>query len=277
MPVDEERADAPPPAPDAPSQKPAERPASTDQRQPESDRPPIPTGPAQSARRSGPSDRKPGWKPSRPGGQSGGGWKPNRPAGQSGGDEIADGSQAVPLVKAKAVGTADGYQPAPLERQRSAESRGKAESAWGPGGAVTSALESQPTGPPDTTGSGGGERGRKPKRPAGSGVAAIAVGSRVDRPGKAAAAAVTAAGNPIGPPGKAVAAASAGGNPIALRAQAVVATAGGSRVGPAGQGSSGSGDRGWKPSRPAGQGSGGGDRGWKPDRPTRKGWWASQG
>ena len=100
----------------------------------------------------------------------------------------------------------------------------------------------------------GGDRGWKPSRPAGQGAAAaIAVGNQVGQ----------------GQQGRRAVAGIAGGNQVDPRDQvAAAATAVGNRAGPAGQGSGG-GDRGWKPSRPAGP-SGGGDRGWKPSRPAGK-------
>ena len=149
VPGGEERADAPPPAPDASSQKPTERPSSSDQRPPnEGERPAIPTGPAQSARRSGPSDRKPGWKPSRPGGQGGSGWKPNRPTGQggSGGDR--------------------GWKPnRPSGQGGGSGDRGRIPT--GPAGQSSGSERSWKPSRPAGQGSGGGDRGWKPSRPAG--------------------------------------------------------------------------------------------------------------
>ena len=91
----EESKEGPPPRPDTPRPRPAERPWSKDRRPPrETDRPGRTARPqdrSSPGRGTGPgqSDRKPGWKPSGPGaspsGSAGRGWKPNRPAGQSGG------------------------------------------------------------------------------------------------------------------------------------------------------------------------------------------------
>ena len=69
VPVDEERGDSPPPAPETPSQKPAERP-------PAGNRPAIPTGPARSARTPGPSDLKARLETRPARRQAGGGWRP---------------------------------------------------------------------------------------------------------------------------------------------------------------------------------------------------------
>ncbi len=132
VPVVEESGDAPPPAPDAPSRNPAERPASSDQRQPESDRPPIPTGPARSARRSGPPDRQPGWKPSRPGGQGGGGWNPNRPAGQSGGGGDRGWKPSRPAGQGEGGGDHGRIPTGPAGKASGGEGRWKPESARRP-------------------------------------------------------------------------------------------------------------------------------------------------
>ncbi len=217
VPVDEERADAPPPAPDAPSQKSGEGPASTDPRPPKTDRPPIPTGPAQGARRSGPSDRKPGWKPGRPGGQAGGGWKPNRPAGQ-GGDRDRGWKPSRPAGEGAGGGDRGRIPTGPAGKPSGDEGRWKPSRPGGPG---RSGDERgwKPSRPAGQTG-GEGERGRKPSGPAGQGSG----GERGFRPSR-----------PAG----------SGGGDRPWKPNR-----------PAGQGSGG-GERGWKPNRPAGAGGGG--------------------
>jgi hypothetical protein len=140
-----------PPRPDAPRAKPDRRPWPKDGRKKsEADRPARPDRPAHQRSGHGPgsSHRKPGWKPDRPTGPSGGGdrsWKPSRPGGQSSG------------------GGDRGWKPSRPQGQSS----GGGNRGWKPSrpAGQGSGDRSKPGRPPGKAG--GDNRGWKPNRPPG--------------------------------------------------------------------------------------------------------------
>ena len=158
-----------PPRPDAPRAKPDRRPWPKDGRPTsEADRPARPDRPAHQRSGQGPgsSHRKPGWKPDRPTGPSGGGdrgWKPSRPGEQSSGG----GDRGWKPSRPQGQGTGGGDRGWKPSRPQRAEQLARGDRGWKPSrpAGQGSGDRSKPGRPPGKAG--GDNRGWKPNRPPG--------------------------------------------------------------------------------------------------------------